>query len=88
MDGIFTSWGRILEATRPSLSIEITRECPLRCPGCYAYGDDHLGGVTHSARGPRLQGPGADRRRARAGRRHKPVHVSIVGGEPLVRFAS
>ena len=28
----------------PSLSIEITRECPLRCPGCYAYGDEHLGG--------------------------------------------
>ena len=26
------------------LSIEITRECPLHCPGCYAYGDTHLGG--------------------------------------------
>ena len=26
------------------LSIEITRECPLRCPGCYAYDDAHLGG--------------------------------------------
>ena len=26
------------------LSIEITRECPLTCPGCYAYGDTHLGG--------------------------------------------
>ena len=44
MDGIFTAWGRSFEAIRPSLSIEITRECPLRCPGCYAYGDDHLGG--------------------------------------------
>ena len=28
------------------LSIEITRECPLSCPGCYAYGDSHLGGET------------------------------------------
>ena len=46
MDGIFTSWGRILGGYMPSLSIEITRECPLRCPGCYAYGDDHLGGAT------------------------------------------
>ena len=27
-----------------ALSIEITRECPLTCPGCYAYGGDHLGG--------------------------------------------
>jgi MoaA/NifB/PqqE/SkfB family radical SAM enzyme len=26
------------------LSIEITRECPLSCPGCYAYGDTHLSG--------------------------------------------
>ena len=44
MEGIFTAWGRILAGYRPSLSVEITRECPLRCPGCYAYGDEHLGG--------------------------------------------
>src|SRR6184192_3497653 len=42
--GVIQAWGRILTGYRPSLSIEITRECPLRCPGCYAYGDDHLGG--------------------------------------------
>ena len=35
---------QILTGRTPNLSIEITRECPLRCPGCYAYGDDHLGG--------------------------------------------
>ena len=44
MEGLFTAWGRILERHAPDLSIEITRECPLRCPGCYAFGDDHLGG--------------------------------------------
>jgi MoaA/NifB/PqqE/SkfB family radical SAM enzyme len=44
MEGIFSAWGRILTGHVPALSIEITRECPLRCPGCYAYGDDHLGG--------------------------------------------
>src|SRR5438045_3396904 len=44
MEGILTAWGRILTGYTPALSIEITRECPLRCPGCYAYGDDHLGG--------------------------------------------
>ena len=38
------AWGRILTGHRPFLSIEITRECPLRCPGCYAYDDAHLGG--------------------------------------------
>ena len=44
MEGIFAAWGRILTGYTPALSIEITRECPLHCPGCYAYGDDHLGG--------------------------------------------
>ena len=44
MEGIIPAWGRILQGYRPALSVEITRECPLRCPGCYAYGDEHLGG--------------------------------------------
>jgi len=44
MEGILSAWGRILTGYTPALSIEITRECPLHCPGCYAYGDDHLGG--------------------------------------------
>ena len=34
---IIKAWGKILRGERPSLSLEITRECPLRCPGCYAY---------------------------------------------------
>ena len=41
---VMQAWGRILKGYRPNLSIEITKECPLRCPGCYAYGDEHLGG--------------------------------------------
>ncbi len=41
---ILRAWCKILKGERPSLSIEITRECPLRCPGCYAYDDAHLGG--------------------------------------------
>ena len=67
MEGIITAWGRILRGYKPSLSIEITRECPLRCPGCYAYGDEHLGGDVTLATGHRLQGTGA--RRSRAGDR-------------------
>jgi len=38
---MLTGFGRLLRGHSPLLSIEITRECPLRCPGCYAYGDDH-----------------------------------------------
>jgi hypothetical protein len=34
IEGIFSAWGRILTGYTPALSIEITRECPLRCPGC------------------------------------------------------
>ena len=41
---VVRAWGRILSGRAPNLSIEITRECPLRCPGCYAYEDAHLGG--------------------------------------------
>lgn len=40
---IIRAWRKILRGEQPSLSIEITRECPLRCPGCYAYEDAHLG---------------------------------------------
>ncbi len=40
---IIKAWGKILRGERPSLSLEITRECPLRCPGCYAYDSAHLG---------------------------------------------
>ena len=86
MDGILRAWGRILRGYRPALSIEITRECPLRCPGCYAYGDEHLGGdVTlrqlHDFKGEEL----VDRFFALIDE-HRPLHVSIVGGEPLVRY--
>ena len=41
---VVSAWRKILKGEPPSLSIEITSECPLRCPGCYAYDDAHLGG--------------------------------------------
>jgi MoaA/NifB/PqqE/SkfB family radical SAM enzyme len=86
MDGIFRSWARILGGYSPSLSIEITRECPLRCPGCYAYGDDHLGGVTTLRALRDLKGQALIDGVHALVDRHKPLHVSIVGGEPLVRY--
>jgi hypothetical protein len=42
---ILRGWKSILSGRTPFLSIEITKECPLACPGCYAYGDEHLGGA-------------------------------------------
>ena len=80
------AWGRLLAGYTPALSIEITRECPLRCPGCYAYGGEHLGGgVTlrelRDFRGQQLVDGVLSLVES-----HRPVHVSIVGGEPLVRY--
>jgi MoaA/NifB/PqqE/SkfB family radical SAM enzyme len=68
------------------LSIEITRECPLHCPGCYAYGDSHLG-----EGGPNLRSVSDYRGDALVDRvlglvdEHKALQVSLVGGEPLMR---
>ena len=39
---LLIAWRSILRGYAPMLSIEITRECPLSCPGCYAYGQHHL----------------------------------------------
>lgn len=86
MEGIFPAWGRILRGYRPALSIEITRECPLRCPGCYAYGDDHLGGDVTLRQVSDYRGEELISRFFTLVDEHKPLHVSIVGGEPLVRF--
>lgn len=67
------------------LSIEITRECPLSCPGCYAYGDSHLGGDTTLRELNDLRGNALVDGILDLVRRHKPMHVSLVGGEPMIR---
>ena len=86
MEGILTAWGKILRGYRPSLSIEITRECPLRCSGCYAYGDDHLGGDVTLRQVSDYKGQELIDRVLALVDEEQPIHVSIVGGEPLVRF--
>lgn len=83
---LFTAWGRILGGYRPALSIEITRECPLHCPGCYAYGDDHLGGEITLREVSDFKGQELVDGILGLIDRHRPLHVSLVGGEPLVRY--
>jgi MoaA/NifB/PqqE/SkfB family radical SAM enzyme len=83
---LFPAWGRILQGHKPFLSIEITKECPLTCPGCYAYNPEHLGDA-----GPLRQLSDSKGEALVAGvlglvRRHRPLHISVVGGEPLVRY--
>jgi len=86
MNWILPAWGRILAGYTPALSIEITRECPLRCPGCYAYGDDHLGGDFTLRDVRDFKGQELIDGVLALVDRHRPLHLSIVGGEPLVRF--
>src|ERR1700749_936042 len=83
---ILIAWEQILGGYKPALSIEITRECPLRCPGCYAYGDDHLGGEVTLRQVRDFKGQELIDRLLALVDHHRPLHVSIVGGEPLVRF--
>ena len=82
---VVAAWGRILTGRAPMLSIEITRECPLHCPGCYAYGDSHLAGEAQLKDLTDFKGDELVRRILRLVDRHKPLHVSLVGGEPLMR---
>lgn len=83
---VLSAWGKILRGQQPVLSIEITKECPLRCPGCYAYDPAHLGG------GLTLRGLSDYKGQALVDAvletvgRLKPLHLSLVGGDPLVRY--
>jgi len=82
---LLAAWKSILTGSTPMLSIELTRECPLSCPGCYAYGENHLGGpVTLRSLADYRVDELVDRI-VRLVRHHRPLHLSLVGGEPLVR---
>ncbi|MGC1359699.1 MAG: radical SAM protein [Silvibacterium sp.] len=84
---LLQSWSTILGGRKPLLSIEITKECPLRCPGCYAYDEAHLGGngvtlrVLSDFKQDALVKGVVD-----LVDRFRPLHVSLVGGDPLVRY--
>jgi len=84
---VLHAWAGIIAGRRPSLSIEITRECPLRCPGCYAFDDAHLGDSGLTLR--ELADYKSDELVTGVLRlvdEYRPLHVSLVGGDPLVRY--
>jgi MoaA/NifB/PqqE/SkfB family radical SAM enzyme len=83
---VFSAWGSVLGGRRPLLSLEITRECPLRCPGCYAYEPEHLGAAGPLRQLGDYKGEALIEGVLGVVRRYRPLHVSIVGGEPLVRY--
>jgi MoaA/NifB/PqqE/SkfB family radical SAM enzyme len=83
---IMRAWSMILKGRKPTLSIEITKECPLRCPGCYAYEDQHLGGGVNLRELSDFKGEDLVRRVLQLADELKPLHLSLVGGDPLVRY--
>jgi MoaA/NifB/PqqE/SkfB family radical SAM enzyme len=82
---VFQSWGKVLAGHTPILSIEVTRECPLHCPGCYAYGSNHLGGEITLRELSDTRGEDLVRGVLRLVDQHRPLQVTLVGGEPMVR---
>ena len=82
---VLAAWKSILTGSAPLMSIEVTRECPLSCPGCYAYGEMHLGGSVNLRSLSDYRGKELVDGIVRLVQQHRPLHVSLVGGEPLVR---
>lgn len=83
---VLHAWATILAGRAPSLSIEITKECPLRCPGCYAFDAAHLGGATQLRQLSDYKGDELVTRILALIDERRPLHVSLVGGDPLVRY--
>jgi MoaA/NifB/PqqE/SkfB family radical SAM enzyme len=83
---VFHAWGNILAGRAPSVSIEITKECPLRCPGCYAFDAAHLGGGTELRQLSDFKGDELVSQILNIVDELKPLHVSLVGGDPMVRY--
>lgn len=83
---VVRAWAGILLGRAPSLSIEITKECPLRCPGCYAFDEGHLGGAAVLRQLSDFKGDELVARVLALIDKHKPLHVSLVGGDPFVRY--
>jgi sulfatase maturation enzyme AslB (radical SAM superfamily) len=83
---VLEAWRGILAGRKPSLSIEITKECPLRCPGCYAFDPAHLGGESELRQLSDFKGDQLVSNILAIVDREKPLHLSLVGGDPLVRY--
>ncbi|MCL5744712.1 MAG: radical SAM protein [Acidobacteria bacterium] len=83
---LFPAWSRIVAGETPFLSLEITRECPLNCPGCYAYQPDHAGSGVSLRQIAEYRGKDLVKGVLDLTGRIRPLHVSLVGGEPLLRW--
>ena len=88
---VLRAWGNILSGYAPNLPIEITRECPLSCPGCYAYGDSHLCGGVLLRELADFKGQALIDNLLRVVRERRPIHLNrwrgAAGALPRTRRA-
>ena len=83
---MFPAWGRILRGRNPFLAIEITDQCPLSCPGCYAFAPGHRGPEEEPIPLTNFKGDDLVEGVMELVDYHRPMHISVVGGEPLIRY--
>jgi hypothetical protein len=81
---LFRAWSCMVAVRRPSLSIEVTRECPLRCPACYAYQDNHFGEGISLRQLADKKGDALVQEVLEVVNLYRPLHLSIVGGAPPI----
>jgi len=82
---VLHAWRGILSAGRPSLSIEITKECPLRCLDA-THLTKHIWEGRSSSPALGLPREELVRRVLALADEYEPLHVSLVGGDPLVGY--
>lgn len=58
----------------------------MRCPGCYAFDAAHLGGAAQLRELSDFEGDELVKRVLALIDERKPLHVSLVGGDPMVRY--
>jgi MoaA/NifB/PqqE/SkfB family radical SAM enzyme len=79
------AWYRVLLGYPPAISVEVTKRCPLKCPGCYAYSPHHFNGASLNDVAD-LRGEELVQSVLMLTKVHRPLVVWLVGGEPLVRI--
>jgi MoaA/NifB/PqqE/SkfB family radical SAM enzyme len=81
---LLRAWHRVLLGYPPAISVEVTKRCPLKCPGCYAYSPHHYNGNSIAEATEFRSGQLVDEV-LKLTDIYRPLVVWLVGGEPLVR---
>lgn len=84
---LFRAWSYMLAGRRPSLSIEIIRECPLSSPACYSFRNNHIGEPI-SLQLAVKKGYAHVQEVLEVVNQYRPFHLSIARGDPLVASQS